>query len=442
MPKQMSDKSVFSTAYRNYVLLLLAGVYMAHTLDRSIVAMLLEPIGNEFELDDTQRGIIGGLSFGAAFALTCIPLGMIIDRFRRNLVLPVIVMVWSVMTAITGTAQTYLGLVAVRAAVGAAEAGGNPGCSSLLSDIFPSQSRATAIGIMLIGAAAGTSLAAAVGATIAADHGWRMACFAAAIPGLIFALLILFTVREPRRGAFESSAPTQPEPIGAATRFLLSQRTVIHLFIGMTLATGCLSALSAWAAPFFIRAYGLDLKTAGFALALTLGPGVALGTLMSGLLSDWLGGENPSKRLFVSTIFLSISAPAAAAILLTDDYRVASALLLVTVLFGSSYLAPGSAMLMNVTRPNIRGFMLSARQVIANLCGFALGPFIVGRLSDMFGGGTALGPALISIVCTLYLWSAFHFWVATRHVDRDIARAVTPVGDVMGKSPNSPAAQT
>lgn len=60
-----------------YVVGVLLLVYMVHHLDRMIVTLLLEPIGREFALTDSQLGLLAGLAYAIPFALAGIPLGKI-----------------------------------------------------------------------------------------------------------------------------------------------------------------------------------------------------------------------------------------------------------------------------------------------------------------------------------------------------------------------------
>lgn len=399
-------------------------VLLLHSMDRTIGSIILEPVRAEFDLNDAQLGIIGSLAFGSAFAITSLPIGWAIDRFQRRVILPSILAVWSVMTMATGLAQSFLGLVAARFAVGGSEAGGNPASVSLMSDLFPPERRASAFGFMLVGTAVGSSLAAALGGGIAERYGWRMLCLAGGVPGLLLAILFFMFVREPVRGAMDGSAPASSPPIRSTVRFLIKQRTLVHLFIGMSIATGILSSTGAWTVSYLMRVHDFSLTAAGVVLAIKLGPCLAIGSVLGGLISDRVGGESPRRRLWLGIAALLLSLPASMICYLSDSAPVAVTALIVSGLLVPAYLPAGTAMTLNVTPPQMRGIMVSARQLCANLFGFALGPFVVGLISVMLGGNDAIRYALVLVLTIIILFSAWQLYLASRYAERDIARAV------------------
>lgn len=60
-------------AYSWYILGLLTVVYVLASFDRSIVSVVMEPIGAEFQLSDQQLGFLAGLAFGIPYALASLP---------------------------------------------------------------------------------------------------------------------------------------------------------------------------------------------------------------------------------------------------------------------------------------------------------------------------------------------------------------------------------
>ena len=120
-----------------YTLIVLTAIYACHSLDRAVVSVVIEPMKAELELTDSDIGVVAGLGYGIAFALAAIPVGIMVDRFNRVRLLSVLVMLWSLFTAVAGFARGFLGLLLARVGVGAAEAGGQPAALSILSDSFP-----------------------------------------------------------------------------------------------------------------------------------------------------------------------------------------------------------------------------------------------------------------------------------------------------------------
>src|SRR5690606_5285616 len=117
---------------------------------------------------------------------------------------------WSLFTILTGMAQSFWALLCARAVVGAAEGGGPPTMLSILSDSAPPKYRPATMSIFFTGPFCGILLGSLLGGFVADLAGWRMALFAAGIPGLVIAAVLLLLVREPRRGAFDP-APARGE---------------------------------------------------------------------------------------------------------------------------------------------------------------------------------------------------------------------------------------
>jgi predicted MFS family arabinose efflux permease len=257
-----------AAAYRWYVLAILMVTYAVHAMDRTIINVLLEPIRREFHLNDSAMGLLTGLGYAIPFAIAGMPLGALIDRTNRRRLLAALVATWSLFTAFGGLARTYLTLLVTRMAVGAAESGSPPAALSLISDFFPARLRATAVSIFYIGAPLGGMAGAYMGGVVTASHGWRAALFAAAAPGLIMALMILMTVREPGRGGQDAQqAPAEKVSFGAALKLARNPGLACVL---AALVIGALSSVGVgtWTPALLMRAYDVPVQDTGKLVAL------------------------------------------------------------------------------------------------------------------------------------------------------------------------------
>lgn len=115
-------------------------------------------------------------------------------------------LVWSVMTSLCGTAGNYLQLLLMRAGVGVAEPGFTGPANSLLGDHYREDQRAFAMPIMMLGVPFGALIGALIGGIIAQSMGWRWAFIIMGVPGVLIALLVALTLREPPRGVVEGNA--------------------------------------------------------------------------------------------------------------------------------------------------------------------------------------------------------------------------------------------
>ncbi|MEC9359687.1 MAG: MFS transporter [Pseudomonadota bacterium] len=422
-PEAVEKKAQASSWWTLTVLTLISS---CHFLDRTVVSIVVEPIREEFGLSDQQIGLLTGLAYGLMFALACLPLGTLVDRVNRRNLLAGVVLVWSGFTALAGFANSFVHLVLARMGVGAAEAGGSPNSMSIISDLFPPKQRSTAIGIFFTSTAIGGAMSALIGTHVAAVHGWRAAFMIAGVPGFLFAMLLLFTVKEPKRGGMDPvTVSTGPTPkVGETLRFLISQRAMIHLFIGMSLAIGALSANGAWLVAFLMRIHNLDIKQAAVITGITFGAFSSLGSLLGGLISDRLSRNAGHRRAGFSAAASLIAVPLILGATLTQNSTAATVLFFGVAAAIFATIPPAFASVVGLAKPRMRGITLASIQVVTNLIGYGVAPFLVGVLSDGFGGPQSLRYALVTLLSVAMGWAMIHFFLASRSYNRDALRAV------------------
>ncbi|NQD95744.1 MFS transporter, partial [Pseudomonas sp. CrR25] len=196
-------------AWRILFLLFLANLF--NFFDRSIPAIIIEPIRLEWSLSDLQLGLIG-TAFTIVYAIAGVPLGRLADTGARRKIMGWGLLAWSGLTAVNGMAWSFWSFLLVRMGVGIGEASYAPAANSLIGDLFPPHKRARAMGLFMLGLPLGLLLAFfSIGAMVEAFDSWRAPFFIAAVPGLVLALFMFF-IREPQRGAAES-VPVAAEPV-------------------------------------------------------------------------------------------------------------------------------------------------------------------------------------------------------------------------------------
>ena len=226
--------------YARYVLGVLVLVYVFNFLDRQILAILADRIRADLGVSDAQLGFLYGTAFAVFFAVFGIPLGRLADVWDRRRLIAWGLAAWSVMTALSGLAQSFPMLALARIGVGVGEASAAPAAYSLLADWFPPHQRATALAIYASGIYLGAGLGLGVGgfivdrwdlawATTAAPfglRGWQVAFFVVGLPGLLLALWVR-TLREPER---------EQEPVRPLAVFLRELTTIVPPFTVVQLA--------------------------------------------------------------------------------------------------------------------------------------------------------------------------------------------------------------
>jgi MFS family permease len=403
-----------SSGHRWYALSVILLIYACHALDRGIPNIINELVKNEFALSDAQLGLFTGTFFGVAFALAGVPMGYISDRVNRRNMLGLVVVAWSGCTALGGFAPGYLYLLMSRLGVGAAEAGAAPIAIPMLSDIFEPKRRAFILGIFYMSVPLGSFLAAYGGGWVAQEYGWRAALLIAGVPGLLLALLLFATVKEPVRGAFdvEESAAPESEALSEATsdeanptlretvRGLLDEPGLLVLVIGCALCGFVAISTGAWFASFFIRVHALELADVGLVLGMAGVVGMA-GPPAFGWLADRAAARSPKGPLHLVSIAVVIGFAFGLVAMFASNVGVSIGAFIVFYFLTHSYTPPLYSVLMARTPVLMRGTVMSLLQLTTNLIGFGIGASWVGFVSDALGGGVAIRQALAIAMAVL-----------------------------------------
>jgi predicted MFS family arabinose efflux permease len=371
---------------RVYTLVLLTAATFFYQLDRNVVYIVQELIKIEFRLSDTQLGLVTGLAYGLANGLAGLPMGWLIDRANRAKLLAACVSTWSAMTALCGLATTFPFLLAARVGVGLAESGGTPTSLSIVSDLYAPERRASKIGIISAGYSLGTIVSALAGGYIAAEYGWRAAFLLYGAPGLLLGLLMLTTLREPPRTRSAGDAPIRFADVLRSAGWLVRQPGLRMIYLATAMTSMVSTGVYSWWSSFMMRVHHLDLPSVGWIN--TVGPGICgvLGMILTGVAADWARRRAAGGPLMVIAATSAITFVAAGTALWTPSTAVMIAALVVAGGTMGAYIGPGNAVVSELTPLHLRGLAFSIPVVITNLVGAALGPLVVGVLSDAVQG--------------------------------------------------------
>src|SRR5580698_4607377 len=273
-----------STLYRNYVLFMLTIVYVFNFIDRQVLVILQESIKKDLRLSDAQLGFLSGFTFAIFYAVLGVPIARLADRTNRRNTITLSLGLWSIMTAVSGTARNFIQLAAARIGVGVGEAGGSPPAHAMISDYFPPRQRSTALSIYSTGIYIGTLIGFIMGGYLNQRLGWRTAFFVVGLPGIIFSLLFYATVKEPRRGATDTETLVIESPsLREVLKRLYATKTFVFLAIASALNVFCIYGLINWAPSFLERLHGMKPAEVGALLGLIYGIGGGAGSFAGGL---------------------------------------------------------------------------------------------------------------------------------------------------------------
>ena len=437
-----------SNQYRWYVVWLLFLVYVLNFVDRQILIILMEPIRLEFGFSDKQLGLLGGLAFAVLYSTLGIPIARLADRANRVNIISVSILVWSAATVVTGFARNFTQLLLARVAVGIGdgpeslgeigvgigEAGCSPPAYSLLADYFSREQRTTAFSIYSMGIYGGVFVGFLVGSQVAQHYGWRAAFFVVGLPGIVLALVVKLTLREPPRGlsdgrAAEAAAPPFLRVLGtlsgkSAFRHL-ALAAALHAFVGY--------GVNGFHPSFLIRTHGYSVAEVGVVLSIVSAVSGVGGTWFGGWLADRFTVLRRDVRwqLWIPGIATLINVPVALLAYTLPERNAVIGLLFISLVFGVMYLGPTFATIQRLVTARERALGSALLLLVINLIGLGLGPWLVGVVSDTMNqfylaegsAGVAakaqgLRTALAIMVC-INVWSFVHYMLAARTLERD-----------------------
>jgi MFS family permease len=396
-----------SLRYAWYVVGVLMIANVSFWIDRQILSLLITPIRRDLGLTLTQTSYLIGLPFAVFTTLMGIPIARIADSGNRRNVMTIGVALWSVMTALCGTAGSFGRLLLARIGVGVGEAAMQPPAASLLADYFPPQQYKTAMSVYSTAIFLGSGLAYAIGGWVvgivsAQEHWtwpligsirpWQTVFLVVGLPGLLIALLML-TIREPERRDHTRGTV----PISVLLGYVRGNlRTFLCLSFGFALSATVNYGIAAWLATFLIQKHGWAASRAGMvqgALTMTVG---MLGVIAGGRLGDWFAQRGRvDGALRIGIIGAAGMLVSATAYPFASTATSAVLWLVVVNFFAAFPWGSASAAAAEIVPAPIRAQGSALYFLVNSLFSVALGPIIVAAIADhIFHDDSAIPQAL------------------------------------------------
>jgi len=408
---QTSQKAWINSA--NIGLAVLAFINLFNYLDRYVVSALVESLKHsELALSDAELGSLMS-GFLIVFALVAPIFGALGDRLSRPRLIAFGVGCWSAATALSGLAGNFLALFAARASVGIGEAAYVTIGPSLLSDYFPRGQRGRVMAIFFCAIPVGSALGYVVGGLMDAHFGWRMAFFAAGIPGLALAVLCL-GLRDPPRGSQDPEAPSAPSgsahESAARNTYLLLLRNGPYLLtvLGYAAYTFAMGGLAYWMPAFLERTRGIPRAQATVSFGAIVVITGFIGTFAGGWLGDYCAKYSQRAYLWISAA-ATLTAVPFAWYALTAVSSTSYLVCLVTaqlLMFLST--GPINAAIVNLVLPTQRASANALGVFAIHLLGDVPSPLLIGMVSDASSLGQAVKmvPVAILIAAAIWGWAA------------------------------------
>jgi MFS transporter, Spinster family, sphingosine-1-phosphate transporter len=387
-------------------------------LDRYVVSALIESLKHsELALSDANLGSLMS-GFLIVYTLTAPVFGALGDRRSRPRLIALGVACWSLATALSGFAGSFLALFAARASVGVGEAAYVTIAPSLLSDYYPARQRARVMAIFFCAIPVGSALGYVVGGLVDKHYGWRAAFFVAGVPGLLLAALCLL-LRDPPRGAQDAGgavAPSHAKDTAAMMRKdtwatlcrLVRNRPYVLTVVGYAAYTFAVGGLAFWMPAFLERVRGVPRSEATVDFGTIVVITGFIGTFVGGWLGDYWVKYSRQAYLWLSALATLVAAPCVWMALTTPSQSLYLVWMVAAQLCLFLSTGPINAAIVNLVLATERATAIALSVFAIHLLGDVLSPFLIGALSDASSLAQAVQivPIAVLIGAGVWIWAA------------------------------------
>jgi MFS transporter, Spinster family, sphingosine-1-phosphate transporter len=387
--------------YAYYALTTLTLLNLLNYVDRYIFAALIPYIKADTGYDDAQLGWVGS-AFTIIYTV-CSPLfGYLGDRYRRGRLVASGIVIWSLATAGAAIAANFWQLLITRTAVGVGEANYATIAPGLLSDFFIKARRGMVMSVFFAAIPVGTAIGYLSGGYLGAPErlGWRHTLLLVGLPGLLTAFAAWF-MREPIRGAMDEKEDADSDALAPVSwwesnRVLFANRGYVFASLGYAGSTFALGALVFWAPEWLKSDKGLTAEQANTVLALCAIGGGFLGTMLGGVIGDWLGKRIKGAYFWVCAASCILAAPFAFAAVIAHDRTTLTACIFISMTLVFIANGPVNALLVNLVAPHMRTSAIGLSVVTIHILGDGISLSLVGIISTWLKNHQAALPGFVT----------------------------------------------
>lgn len=401
-------------------------------------------------INNTQYALLSGFAFSMSYVVFGLVTGRAADRFNRRNLTVIGLLIWSSATILLGVSANFWYLLVSRVVLGVGEAFSAPASYSIIADYFPVEGRGEANGIYAIGVYVGTALGS-LSIAMAHEVGWRMTCQITAAYGVMLAVMVMCSVREPtraqaRRRRHNGGSTTVIRGGMRSISFMESvcevfkSRMVLLLFAAASVRMMGGYVFGSFVGRFYAISFPSDNVTYAYLNAIIVSLGGGLSSFLGGRLVDkWEKAGQPAARLYVPVLSTLLAIPFLALMTLSPSFYVSISGLAIEFFLAECWFAPAISVLQNSLPPKARGMGIAMFTFTTSICG-STAVHVVGMGMDRWTLDPISGPRnlrllLLSTLSTLYALSALLFYSASRSI-------AAPPGEYMvEKMPLIPHAQ-
>ena len=418
-----------SKNYRNFVLVLLTIVYGFNFIDRQIMGILAPFIQKDLGLTNTELGLLIGLAFAVFYTFVAIPIAWLADRYNRVNILSIALATWSGFTALTGLANNFIQIGLARMGVGIGEAGGSPPSHSIISDLFPKEERASALGVYSMGIPLGIMAAYFVTASLMGSSGddvdWRRIFIVLGLTGIGLAVIVKLVLKEPKRGAmeFDENVEIEKPPFMQSLKELMKIPAWWAMCFGIAFGSFVSYAKSAFQTKYLVTLDPtFNFQTLVIILGIMNGTTYAAGAFFGARLADKWGKKDIRAYGWLPAISISLCLPVGLITWWVPSIELHLIFATLFLLLIGIYLGPSFAIAQTLAPVHMRAMSTALFFFILNMIALGGGPTFAGWIMDIFKENfNDLESARYAMTVTSFVFipSVISFLLVSRFLPRD-----------------------
>ena len=429
----MTDFNQPTKSYRTFVLILLTIVYGFNFIDRQIVGILAPFIQEDLSLTNTELGLLIGLAFAVFYTTVAIPIAWLADRYNRVNILSIALATWSGFTALTGLATNFVQIGLARMGVGIGEAGGSPPSHSIISDMYPKEERASALGVYAMGIPIGVMAAYFVTAALIGassdDVNWREIFVFLGVSGILLAIIVKLVIREPVRGAMEFNDQREiaKPPFVESLKTLLRIPAWWAMCFGIAFGSFVSYSKSAFHTKYLVTLDpSFDFQTLVIILGVINGITYAGGAFFGARLADKWGKRDIRAYGWLPAISITLCLPIGIAAWWSPTVEMNLIFTSFFLIFMGIYLGPSFAIAQTLAPIHMRAMSTALFFFILNMIGLGLGPSISGWMIDLYNANYGNVESIryaMTVTSLMFIPSIISFLIVARKLPKDWADA-------------------
>ena len=282
-------------------------VAMLNYLDRLMITTMRDPLKADIVMTDAQFGLLTSV-FLWVYGLFSPLGGYLADRFSRRIVIIGSLLIWSVVTWMTGHMHSLEGLLTARALMGLSEACYIPAALALIADHHPGPTRSLATGLHMSGIYAGAALGG-VGGYIAEAQGWRAGFQLFGVIGIAYAVVIVFFLRDTVVRKITAETPAVKVSATGALSALFRTPAFWVLLLANALVGIANWGVYGWLPTYLKEHFSLGLGAAGMTATGYIQVASFAGVIVGGIWADRWSRRQPNARALVPAIGYCVVAP-------------------------------------------------------------------------------------------------------------------------------------